>query len=87
MLRLHEYLRGNIQKELNNQNVRLDAFIISVTPYNTVVRMHPEQSIALEEFERDNHVLFQFKDKEIPNTSYVERLFKIALHDQIALAN
>jgi hypothetical protein len=81
-LRLHEYLRENIQKELNNQNVKLDAFIVSVTPYQTFIKMHPEQSIRLEEFEKDKHVMFQFKDKGIQNTSYMERLFEIALSGQ-----
>jgi hypothetical protein len=81
-LKLHEYLREIIQKELNNQNVKLDAFIVSVTPYQTFIKMHPEQSIRLEEFEKDKHVLFQFKDKGIQNTSYMERLFEIALSGQ-----
>lgn len=78
-LRLHEYLRESIQKELKNEQVKLDAFIVSVTPYQTFIKMHPEQSIKLEEFENDKHVLFQFKDKGIQNTSYVERMFEISL--------
>ena len=76
-LKLHEYLRDQIQKELEKPNVKLDAFIVSVTPYRLVTKTHG-QSIALENFEKDKHVLFQYTDAGISNTSYVERLFEIA---------
>jgi hypothetical protein len=76
-LKLHEYLREQIQKELGNPDVKLDAFIVSVTPYRLVTKTHG-QSITLENFEKNKHVLFQFTDQGIPNTSYVERLFEIA---------
>lgn len=76
-LKLHEYLRNEIQKKLNNPNVKLDAFIVSVTPYNLVAKTHGRH-ITLENFEKNRHVLFQYVNKDIPNTSYVERLFEIA---------
>lgn len=76
-LKLHEYLRDQIQKELDKPNIKLDAFIISVTPYQLVTKTYG-QYITLENFEKNKHVLFQFTDQGIPNTSYVERLFEIA---------
>jgi len=76
-LKLHEYLRDQIQPELGTPNVKLDAFIVSVTPYRLFTKTHG-QSIALENFEKDKHVLFQYTDAGIQNTSYMERLFEIA---------
>jgi len=80
-LRLHEYLREQIQKELGNPNVKLDAFIVSVTPYGLISKLIPGQHISLENFEKDKHVLFQYRDKNVPNTSYIERLFQITIND------
>lgn len=76
-LKLHEYLRDEIQKKLDNPDVKLDAFIVSVTPYNVFTRTQG-QPITRENFEKNKHVLFQYIDKDIPNASYVERLFEIA---------
>jgi len=76
-LKLHEYLRDQIQPKLGTPNIKLDAFIVSVTPYRLVTKTHG-QSIALENFEKDKHVLFQYTNAGIPNTSYVKRLFEIA---------
>ena len=76
-LKLHEYLRDQIQKELDNPDVKLDAFIVSVTPYRLVTKTHG-QYITLENFEKNKHMLFQNIDEGIPNKSYVERLFEIA---------
>jgi hypothetical protein len=76
-LKLHEYLKEQIEKELGNPNVKLDAFIISVTPYSQISKRTPGHPITLENFERNKHVLFQYKDENVPNTSYVERLFEI----------
>jgi len=77
-LKLHEYIKEQIQGELNNPNVKLDAFIISVTPYSDISKRLPGQHLTLETFENNKHVLFQYRDKDIPNRSYVERLFEIA---------
>jgi len=40
--------------------------------------MHPQRRIDLENLGRDEHILFQYKDKGIEDPSYVERLFEIA---------
>ena len=76
-LKLHEYLRDEIQKKINNPNVKLDAFIVSVTPYNLVAKTHGRH-ITLENFEKNRHVLLQYVEQGIPNASYVEKLFEIA---------
>jgi len=76
-LKLHEYIREQIQPELGTPNTKLDAFIVSVTPYRLVTKTYG-QSIALENFEKDKHILFQYIDAGIPNISYVKRLFEIA---------
>jgi hypothetical protein len=80
-LKLHEYLKKEIQKQIDNPNVKLDAFIISVTPFSILSRMHPQRRIDLENLGRDEHILFQYKDKGIEDPSYVERLFKIATNN------
>lgn len=72
-----QYLKDQIQKELGNPNVKLDAFIVSVTPYRLATKTHGKY-ITLENFEKNKHVLFQNIEEGIPNTSYVERLFEIA---------
>jgi len=76
-LKLHEYLKEQIQKELKDPNVKLDAFIISVTPYSDMSKRTPGQYLPIENFEKDKHVLFQFRDKSIRNVSYVPRMFEI----------
>lgn len=77
-LKLHEYLKNEIQKQIDNPNVKLDAFIVSVTPFSILSRMHPQRRINLENLGRDEHILFQYKDKGIENPSYVDKLFEIA---------
>jgi len=77
-LKLHEYLKNEIQKQIDDPNVKLDAFIISVTPFTILSRMHPQRRIDLENLGRDEHILFQYKDKGIEDPSYVKRLFEIA---------
>jgi hypothetical protein len=80
-LKLHEYLKTEIQKQIKDSSIKLDAFIISVTPFSVLRKMHPEQSISLDELEKNKHILFQYKEKELQNTSYVERLFEVAMHE------
>jgi hypothetical protein len=80
-LKLHEYLKTEIQKQIKDSSIKLDAFIISVTPFSVLRKMHPEQSISLDELEKNKHILFQYKEKELQSTSYVERLFEVAMHE------
>ncbi len=76
-LKLHEYLRDQIQPELGTPKVELDAFIVSVTPYRLFAKTHG-QFIPLENLAKERHILFQETEAGIRNTSYIERLFEIA---------
>lgn len=78
-LKLHRYLKNEIQKQIEDPNIKLDAFIISVTPFSALSKMNPERKINLETLEKEEHILFQYKDEEIPNTTYMEKLFEIAM--------
>jgi hypothetical protein len=77
-VRLHRYLKNEIQKQINDPNIRLDAFIISVTPFTILFKMNPERKINLENLGKEEHILFQYKDNGIPNASYIDKLFEIA---------
>ena len=79
-LKLHEYLRNEIQKELKDPNVKLDAFIVSVTSYTEVNQLY-KISLSIEEYAQQKHVLFQKYDRGILNTSYIETLFNVAMMD------
>ena len=76
-LKLHEYLRNEVQKEMGDPNVKLDAFIISNTPYDIVAQRYPLKPRTLKNYEETKHILFPYHKKGVPNTSYIERLFKI----------
>ena len=75
-LKLHEYLREQIEKEIGNPNIKLDAFVVSVTPFRDLARLHG-QHLTIEYFEKDKHVIFQSTDAGIPNKLCVERMFEI----------
>jgi hypothetical protein len=39
-LKLHEYLREQIEKEVGKPNIRLDAFVVSVSTFWDLVRLY-----------------------------------------------
>lgn len=80
-LKLHEYLKTEIQKQINNPDVKLDAFIVSVTPFSTLRKMHPGYPITIEELAEDKHILFQDKEEKVQKAEYVEKLFEIAMQN------
>lgn len=75
-LKLHKYLREELEKEIGNSNIRLDAFVISVTPFRDLARIHGPH-LAMDHLEREKHVLFQSTDSDIPNISCIERMFEL----------
>jgi hypothetical protein len=75
-LKLHEYLREQIEKEIGNPNIKLDAFVISVTSFRDLARQHG-QHMTIDYFEKDKHVLFQSTDAGVPNIACIERMFEI----------
>jgi hypothetical protein len=73
-LKLHKFLKEELQKELDNPNVKLDAFVISVTAFPDFNR-NQQQKFTLAQLEQDNHILFP--DVNIQNKSCIERMFQI----------
>lgn len=73
-LNLHRFLKEELQKELGNPNVKLDAFVISVTDFSDFNR-NQKQQLSLTQLEQDNHVLFP--DVIIQDKSCIERMFDI----------
>ena len=75
-LKLHTFLRNELEKEIGNPNIKLDAFVISVTPFRNFAAIHG-QHLAMNKLEQDKHILFQFTDTDLPNKSCIERMFQI----------
>lgn len=75
-LKLHNFLKDELEKEIGNPNVKLDAFVISVTAFNDFAnnQQHP---VTMEKLEHDKHILFQLLNSNIPNKGYIERMFEI----------
>jgi len=76
-LKLHEYLRNEVQNELKNPNVKLDAFIVSHTPYESVNKRYPQYAMTHKDYEENMHILFQYAREGRPDQAYVERMFEI----------
>jgi hypothetical protein len=72
-LNLHKYL-NEIEKELNNK-VKLDAFIISTTPYEQIKNRYG--NIDRNTLEEENHILFQYESKGKQNSDYICRMFEL----------
>jgi hypothetical protein len=75
-LKLHNFLRNEIEKEIGNPNIKLDAFVISVTPFRNFAAVHG-QHLTMDKLEQDNHILFQSTDADIANKSCIEKMFQI----------
>ena len=75
-LKLHEYLHEQIEKEIGNPNIKLDAFVVSVTPFRDLAKLHGPH-LSMDYFEKEKHVLFQSTDVCVPNKSCIERMFQI----------
>lgn len=77
-LNLHKHLKNEIQKTLDDPEVKLDAFIVSYTPYNIVEQMFRNYQIGRTELEEDKHILFQFEREGISNPEYIGRMFDLS---------
>ncbi len=75
-LKLHEYLHEKIEKEIGNPNIKLDAFVVSVTPFRDLARLHGPH-LTMDYFEKEKHVLFQSTEAGIPTRSCIEKTFVI----------
>jgi len=79
-LTLHEHLRTKVQSRITKPGVELDAYILSVTPFDRVykalrVRKKPE------DFAKENHLLFMLDTPSRPNEKYMENLFTQILNN------
>ena len=52
-LKLHEFLRNELQKEIGNPNIKLDTFVISVTSFKDFVGVHG-QHLTITDLNRIN---------------------------------
>lgn len=75
-LKLHTFLRNEIEKEIGNPNIKLEAFVISVTPFRKFAAVHG-QHLSMDNLEQEKHILFQSTDTDIPNKSCIKRMFEI----------
>jgi hypothetical protein len=76
-LNLHRYLKTEIQKTIDDPQIKLDAFIVSYTPYNKVEQMFRHYHVGRTELETDKHILFQYEREGILNPTYVEKMFDL----------
>lgn len=76
-LNLHKYLKNQIQPTINDPQVKHDAFIVSYTPYNKVEQIFRHYHLGRTELEADKQILFQYERKEIPNPTYIEKMFDL----------
>ncbi|MEM2969595.1 MAG: hypothetical protein QXR63_01510, partial [Candidatus Bathyarchaeia archaeon] len=77
-LNLHKYLKTEIQKTIDDPQIKLDAFIVSYTPYNKVEQMFRHYHVGRTELETDKHILFQYEREGIHSPTYVEKMFEIS---------
>lgn len=76
-LNLHKYLKEKIQLSLEDPQIKLDAYIISVTPYNEVEQKFRHYRIGRTSLETNNHVLFQYEREGMCNPKYIESMFNL----------
>jgi hypothetical protein len=77
-LNLHKYLKTNIQPNLDDPQVTLDAFIVSYTTYNIVEQMFRHDHVGRTELETNKHILFQYEKEGIHNPTYIEKMFELS---------
>lgn len=73
-LNLHKHLKEEIQPKIGKSDLELDAYIISVTPYETfckAAKIHKTK----EQLARENHLIFQEETQTRSNEKYLNTLF------------
>jgi len=78
-LDLYNHLRNEVQQKISNPDIKLDAFIVSVTSHKEAQDAH-RQRLPIKEYE-ERHLLFQEIRPGEPNCGYVDNLFQVALRD------
>ena len=77
-LNLHKYLKNQIEKTLDDPQVKLGAFIVSYTPYNKVQQTFRNYHVGRTELETNKHILFQYEREKIHNPTYIEKMFELS---------
>ena len=77
-LNLHKYLKNQVENALNDKQVKLDAFIVSYTPYNKVEQIFRNYHVGRTDLETDKHILFQYEGERIHNPTYIEKMFELS---------
>ncbi|MEM2966760.1 MAG: DEAD/DEAH box helicase family protein [Candidatus Nitrosocaldaceae archaeon] len=76
-LNLYKYLK-KVEETLGDPTIKLDAFIISNTPYEIFLQQRNlDNRTDMKEIEEKNHILFQYLDRNRLNTNYIDRLFEL----------
>jgi len=73
-LTLHNYLRETVQPRIAGTNITLDAYIISVTPFDAFYKTLPKKK-SIDQLASESHLLFMKETEHRFNEKYVETLF------------
>jgi len=73
-LNLHKHLREEIQPKIGKADLDLDAYIISVTPYEIFCRREAIHKTK-EQLAKENHLIFQKETQTRNNEKYLDTLF------------
>ena len=77
-LTLHKHLKAEVQPNITEPGVSLDAYILSVTPFN---KFYEKEKIKPEKLAKENHLIFMYKVGERLNEKYMNTLFTQMLND------
>ena len=64
-------IKEDFQPTMGDPNVLMDAYMISVTLFNTVKQIHRRYPLNIETYEEQIHLLFNEK------SNYINRLFEL----------
>jgi hypothetical protein len=78
-LTLHEHLRNDVQPRIATSGIILDAYILSVTPFEGISKKLDVRK-TLDEFAVDNHLIFMRETQTRPNKKYLDTLFSQILN-------
>ena len=79
-LHLHETLKNDLQPKIGSSSFLMDAFIISVTPYDIVRDYYKISKPEMRNYEELYHILFQETSEGRVNPDYIGRMFDLLLN-------
>jgi Type III restriction enzyme, res subunit len=82
-LTLYQYLQNEVEPQLRNPSVRLNAFIVSDTPFHSLkLRYRERERWKIEDY-AERHILFQETRENLKNPDYIQRMFEIIQADSL----